>query len=136
MLGGKAIVVDDNNCTETAERIRVQHKYAIGLSDKPGSLSLAEGFLNAHYLVLHKLSNPIVFRLKAGPKLITKDQLGEIPFKMRDESIEIYLLFEIEEEDNNISTRISQYALNHPPENYDRRQSYVTDISNLIQSET
>lgn len=135
MLGGKAIVVDDNKCTETAERIRVQHKYAIGLADKPGSLSLAEGFLNAHYLILHKLSNPIVFRLKPGPKLISKNQLGEIPFKMKDESIEIYLLFEIEEEDSNIANQISQHLLNHPPEDYDRRQSYVTDISFLIQPE-
>ncbi|MBP5541350.1 MAG: hypothetical protein J6X88_06835, partial [Bacteroidales bacterium] len=135
MLGGKAIVVDDNNCTETAEKIRVQHKYAIGLADKPGSLSLAEGFLNAHYLVLHKLSNPIVFVLKTGPKLITKNQLGEIPFKMRDESIEIYLLFEVEEEDSKIAKIISHDALVHPQDGYFYRQSYVTDISNLIRTE-
>ena len=85
--------------------------------------------------MLHKLSNPIVFRLKAGPKLITKDQLGEIPFKMKDESIEIYLLFETEGEESNIANQISHDALIHPKDGYFFRWSYVTDISFLIQPE-
>ncbi len=128
---GKCVVVDDNNCDQTAEEIRRVGKYAIGLGDSPGSLALAEGFVSARYLVLHKLRDPIVFRLKQGPKLITKDQIGDIPYKMRESSV--FILFEIDSEEPDIANRISQHSLTHPPEGYTVRQSYVTNINRMMQ---
>lgn len=41
--------------------------YAIGLGETLGALALAEGFINAQYLVLHKLKSPYVFTLKPRP---------------------------------------------------------------------
>ena len=93
-------------------------------------MALAEGFMGVKYLVLHKLKDPIVFGLKAGPHLITKEQLGDAPHKMIGE--DIYLLFQIESELPAIAAQISQYALTHPSEGYSMRQSYVTDMEKLL----
>ena len=132
ITGGKAIVIDDNRCEQTADSIRQQMKYAIGLGTTAGALSLAEGFSSSRYLVLHKLTSPIVFRLKEGPKLITKEQLCDIPYRLKDS--EIYLLFEILEEDLELPKQITQYALNHP-EGHSRRESYITEIGALFRKE-
>ena len=123
---GKCIVVDDNYCEKTAEAIRENGCYAIGLGDTSGSLALAEGFMNVQYLVLHKLTSPYVFRLKGGPKLITKEQLKDTPHKMKGQ--DIYILFQIERELPEIADRINHHVLTHPPKGYTVRQSYVTDI--------
>ena len=93
-------------------------------------MALAEGFMNVQYLVLHKLTSPYVFRLKDGPKLITKEQLKDTPHKMKSQ--EIYILFQIEQELPEIATKISQHALTHPPKGYTVRQSYVTDIISMM----
>ena len=127
---GKCIVVDDNYCERTAAAIREKHSYAIGLGDTSGALALAEGFMNAQYLVLHKLTAPIVFALKPGPQLITKDQLNETPCKLKDSPI--FILFQIEREEPDIAEKVTQYALNHPPMNYSKRKSYVTDINYMF----
>ena len=128
---GKCVVVDDNYCEQTAEQIRRVGRYAIGLGDTSGSLALAEGFMSARYLVLHKLTAPIVFALKSGPQLITKEQLKDAPYKMKDR--QVYILFHIENEEPSIAKKVSQYALNHPPMGLSRRQSYVTDINLMLQ---
>lgn len=127
---GKCVVVDDNNCERTAEAIREKGCYAIGLGDTSGALALAEGFMNVRYLVLHKLRSPIVFTLKPGPRLITKEQLGEIPYKIKDSVI--FILFHIEQECPDYANKVSQYALTHPPQGYTVRQSYVTDLTSLF----
>lgn len=127
---GKCVVVDDNYCEQTAEQIRKVCRYAIGLGDTSGSLALAEGFMSAQYLVLHKLTAPIVFALKSGPQLITKEQLKDTPYKMKDS--QVYILFHIENEEPFIAKKVSQYALNHPPMGLSRRQSYVTDINFML----
>ena len=101
------------------------------LGDTAGSLALAEGFMSARYLVLHKLTAPIVFALKSGPQLITKEQLKDAPYKMKDS--QVYILFHIENEEPSIAKKVSQYALNHPPMGLSRRQSYVTDINLMLQ---
>jgi hypothetical protein len=125
------VVVDDNYCKQTAEQIRRAGCYAIGLGDTAGALALSEGFLGAQYLVLHKLTSPFVFVLKPGPQLITKEQLKDVPYKLKNS--QIFILFQIEREEPVIAKRVSQYALNHPPKGYSRRQSYVTDINSMIQ---
>ena len=79
---GKCIVVDDNYCEKTADAIREKGCYAIGLGDTSGALALAEGFMSAQYLILHKLTAPVVFALKPGPQLSTKEQLKDTPHKM------------------------------------------------------
>jgi hypothetical protein len=127
---GKCIVVDDNYCERTAEAIREKGCYAIGLGDTSGALALAEGFMSAQYLVLHKLTAPIVFVLKPGPQLITKEQLKDTPCKLKDS--QIFMLFQIEREEPTIAEKVTQYALNHPPMGYSRRQSYVTDINYMF----
>lgn len=127
---GKCIVVDDNYCEKTAEAIREKGYYAIGLGDTSGALALAEGFMSAQYIVLHKLTAPIVFALKPGPRLITKEQLEDTPHKMKDS--EIFILFKIEEERPELAEKISQHALTHPPKGYTIRQSYVTDINSMF----
>lgn len=127
---GKCVVVDDNNCERTAEAIREKGYYAIGLGHTAGALALSEGFLSAQYLILHKLTAPIVFVLKPGPQLITKEQLKDVPYKLKDS--QIFILFQIEHEEPAIAEMISQYALNHPPKGYSRRQSYVTDINSMM----
>ena len=132
ITGGKAIVINDNRCEQTAESIRLHGCYAIGLGATAGALSLAEGFANSRYLVLHKLTSPIVFRLKEGPKLVTKEQLGDIPHRLKDS--EIFLLFEVLEEDLGLPKQITQYALNHP-EGHSRRESYVVEIGALFKKE-
>jgi hypothetical protein len=129
---GRCVVVDDNYCEQTAEQIRRAGCYAIGLGDTSGSLALAEGFMNAQYLVLHKLRSPIVFELKTGAHLITAAQLGNMPHKMKGQ--EIYILFQIEAERQDIANKVSQFALTHPPKGYTVRQSYVTDINSMIQT--
>ena len=134
MYVGKCIVVDDNRCEETAIRINRERCYAIGLGETSGALALAEGFMNAKYLVLHKLKDPIVFTLKDGPKLITAEQLGDTPYKMKGE--QIYILFHIEQENPEIASKISQHALTHPPKGYTIRQSYVTDIYSILNEES
>ncbi len=128
---GRCVVVDDNYCKQTAEQIRRAGCYAIGLGDTAGALALSEGFLGAQYLVLHKLTSPFVFVLKPGPQLITKEQLKDVPYKLKNS--QIFILFQIEREEPVIAKRVSQYALNHPPKGYSRRQSYVTDINSMIQ---
>lgn len=133
MFVGKCVVVNDNSCDQTAEEIRRVGKYAIGLGDTSGSLALAEGFMNVQYLVLHKLTSPFVFRLKSGPKLITKEQLKDTPHKMKGQ--EIYILFQIEQELPEIAAKISQDALNHPPKGYTVRWSYVTEINSMMASQ-
>lgn len=132
ITGGKAIVVNDNRCEQTAESIRQHECYAIGLGTSAGALSLADGFLKARYLVLHKLTAPIVFRLKEGAKLVTKEQLGDIPRRIKSE---FFLLFEVLEEDSGLPKQITQYALNHP-EGHSRRDAYVTEIGALFVKET
>jgi len=127
---GKCVVVDDNNCEQTAGVIRLMGRYAIGLGDTSGSLALAEGFMNVQYLLLHKLRSPIVFKLKEGPKLITKEQLKDTPYKMKDS--EIFILFQIDEEQPELAEKISQHALTHPPKGFTIRQSYITDINSLL----
>lgn len=127
---GTCVVVDDNSCEQTAEVIRHIGKYAIGLGDTSGSLALAEGFMKVKYLVLHKLRSPIVFKLKDGPKLITREQLSDTPHKMKDS--EIYILFQIDQEQPEIAEKVRLYALTHPPKGYTIRQSYVTNINSLI----
>ena len=127
---GKCIVVDDNYCEKTAEAIRNKRCYAIGLGDTSGALALAEGFMNAQYLVLHKLTAPTVFVLKPGPQLITKEQLKDSPFKLKDS--QIFILFQIEREEPIIAKKVTQYALTHPPKDYTIRQSYVTDINDMF----
>lgn len=129
ITGGKAIVINDNRCEQTAESIRLHGCYAIGLGATAGALSLVEGFASSRYLVLHKLTSPIVFRLKEGPKLVTKEQLGDIPHRLKDS--EIFLLFEVLEEDSVLPKQITQYALNHP-EGHSRRDAYVTEIGALF----
>lgn len=132
IIGGKAIVVNDNRCEQTAESIRQHGCYAIGLGTSAGALSLADGFLKARYLVLHKLTAPIVFRLKEEAKLVTKEQLGDIPRRIKSE---FFLLFEVLEEDSSLPKQITQYALNHP-EGHSRRDAYVTEIGALFVKET
>ena len=132
ITGGKAIVIDDNHCDQTAESIRQHWCYALGLGTTAGALSLAEGFVNSNYLVLHKLTSPFVFRLKEGPKLVTKGQIGDIPRRLKDS--EVFLLFEVLEEDLNLSQRISQYALNHP-KGHNKRDTYIVEIGALFQKE-
>ena len=127
---GKCIVVDDNYCERTAAAIREKGRYAIGLGDTSGALALAEGFMSARYLVLHKLTAPIVFELKSGPQLVTKEQLKDAPYKLKDS--QIFILLQVESEEPAIANKVSQYALNHPPMGYSRRQSYVTDINSMI----
>ena len=130
---GKCVVVDDNNCERTAEAIREKGYYAIGLGDTAGALALSEGFLGVQYLVLHKLTAPIVFVLKSGPQLITKEQLKDVPHKLKDS--QIFILFQIEREEPALAQKVSQYALNHPPKGYSKRQSYVTDINSMMSFE-
>jgi len=130
---GKCVVVDDNNCERTAEAIREKGYYAIGLGDTAGALALSEGFLGVQYLVLHKLTAPIVFVLKPGPQLITKEQLKDVPHKLKDS--QIFILFQIEREEPALAQKVSQYALNHPPKGYSKRQSYVTDINSMMSFE-
>lgn len=127
---GKCVIVDDNYCERTAEAIRKKGYYAIGLGDTAGALALSEGFLGAQYLVLHKLTAPFLFLLKPGPQLITKEQLKDVPYKLKDS--QIFILFQIEREEPDLAQKVSQYALNHPPKGYSRRQSYVTDINSMI----
>lgn len=127
---GKCIVVDDNYCDQTAIEIRRIGCYAIGLSDTSGALALAEGFMSVKYLVLHKLKSPIVFKLKDSPKLITADQLNVIPHKLKGQ--QIYILFHIDEEEPELASKISQHALTHPPKGYTIRQSYVIDITKIL----
>jgi len=130
---GKCVVVDDNNCERTAEAIREKGYYAIGLGDTAGALALSEGFLGVQYLVLHKLTAPIVFVLKPGPQLITKEQLKDVPHKLKDS--QIFIFFQIEREEPALAQKVSQYALNHPPKGYSKRQSYVTDINSMMSFE-
>lgn len=132
MSVGKCIVVDDNYCERTAKAIREKSCYAIGLGDTSGALALADGFMSAQYLVLHKLTAPIVFALKPGPRLITKEQLKDTPCKLKDS--QIFILFIVEREEPAIAKKVSQYALNHPPMEYSKRESYVTDIYNMYMS--
>jgi hypothetical protein len=132
ITGGKAIVIDDNHCDQTAESIRQHWCYALGLGTTTGALSLAEGFVSSKYLVLHKLTSPIVFRLKEEPKLATKEQIGDIPRRLKDS--EVFLLFEVLEEEINLSQRISQYALNHP-QGHNKRDTYIVEIGALFQKE-
>ena len=130
---GKCVVVDDNYCERTAEEIRSKRCYAIGLGETSGALALAEGFMSVRYLLLHKLRAPIVFALKEGPKLITREQLDSTPHKLKD--AEIFILFQIEDELPDVSKKVSQYALTHPPKGYTIRQSYVTDIGRMLNHE-
>ena len=130
---GKCVVVDDNYCERTAEEIRSKGCYAIGLGETSGALALAEGFMSVRYLLLHKLTAPIVFALKEGPKLITREQLGEYPRKLKE--AEIFILFQIEDELPDVAKKVSQYALTHPPKGYTIRQSYVTDIGRMLNQE-
>jgi hypothetical protein len=74
-----------------------------------------------------------VFVLKPGPQLITKEQLKDVPYKLKDS--QIFILFQIEHEEPAIAEKISQYALNHPPMGYSKRQSYVTDINSMMSLE-
>lgn len=127
---GKAIVVDDNYCDQTAEEIRRVGRYAIGLGDTSGSLALAEGFMNVQYLVLHKLRSPIVFKLTGGPRLVTKNQLNDTPNKIKESAI--YILFQIDKECPEIAAKINQHFLTHPPQGYTIRQSYVIDINLMM----
>lgn len=91
--------------------------------------------MNVQYLVLHKLTSPYVFRLKGGPKLITKEQLKDTPHKMKDQEINIYLLFQIEQELPEIAARINQHVLTHPQKGYTVRWSYVTEIYSMMASQ-
>lgn len=127
---GKCVVVDDNSCDSTAEEIKRTGRYAIGLGDTSGSLALAEGFMNVQYLVLHKLKTPIVFSLKAGPRLVSKEQLEDTPHKMKES--DFYIMFQVEKEEPAVAEKISQYALTHPPYGYTVRQSYVADINAMF----
>lgn len=129
----KCIVVDDNYCDQTAVEIRRTKLYAIGLGDTSGSLALAEGFMGVRYLVLHKLKDPIVFRLEEAPKLITADQLNDTPHKMKGQ--QIYILFHIDEEVPSLAAKVSQYALTHPPKGYTIRQSYVVNINTILNTD-
>lgn len=129
----KCIVVDDNYCDQTAVEIRRTKLYAIGLGDTAGSLALAEGFMSVRYLVLHKLKDPIVFRLEEAPKLITADQLNDTPHKMK--GLQIYILFHIDEEVPGVAAKVSQYALTHPPKGYTNRQSYVVNINTILNTD-
>lgn len=130
---GKAVIVDDNFCHETAEAIREKGRYAIGLGTTEGALALAEGFMGVRYLVLHKLKEPIVFTLKAGPKLIHKDALGDTPHKLK--GLDFYLLFEVTgEAEPQLVEQIVQWSITHPPDELDKRQSYVADIHDLMRS--
>ena len=127
---GKAVVVDDNYCDKTAVAIRKHKRYAIGLGETAGALSLAEGYMSVQYLIMHKLTSPYVFALKPGPKLITASQLNDTPHKLKGQ--EIYILFEVEEELPGLAKKISQYALTNPPMGFTIRQSYVVDINDML----
>ena len=129
----KVVVVDDNLCEQTAVTIRQQLRYAIGLGTTEGALSLAEGYMNVRYLVLHKLTAPLVFELEEGPKLATKQQLGDIPRKMKES--EVFLVFKVRSEQPLVSNLISQFALNNPEGNIGRRESYVTELGSLFRTE-
>ena len=129
----KVVVVDDNLCEQTAVTIRQQLRYAIGLGTTEGALSLAEGYMNVRYLVLHKLTAPLVFELEEGPKLATKQQLGDIPRKMRES--DVFLVFKVRCEQPLVANLISQFALNNPEGNIGRRESYVTELGSLFRTE-
>lgn len=126
------MVVDDNDCEETAEKIRNEKKYAIGLGPTSGALAIAEGFMGVKLMVLHKLTAPIVFKLKESPRLISSGQLNDIPHKLKDS--DIYILFEVDSEQPELAHRITQYALNHP-EGHTVRESYITIFSKLTREE-
>lgn len=129
----KVVVVDDNYCEQTAVTIRQQLRYAIGLGTTEGALSLAEGYMNVRYLVLYKLTAPLVFELEEGPKLATRQQLGDIPRKMRES--EVYLVFKVRCEQPLVANLITQFALNNPDGSIGRRESYVTELGSLFRTE-
>ena len=131
---GKCVVVNDNYCDTTAEVIRRVKRYAIGLGDTSGSLALAEGFTNARYLILHKLRSPIVFKLKEGPRLITKSQLEDTPHKMKDS--EVYIIYQIEDENPELASKVNLHALTHPPKGHTVRETYTTDFISMTVEDT
>lgn len=126
---GKVIVVNDNYCDSTRQNIITKKQYGIGLTGTSGALALAEGFTGAKYLLLHKLKDPIVFRLNGEPRLVTKAQMDDLPRKMKD--ADIYILYNVGEELPELAEKINNKCLTHP-KGHTIRESYVADIYDLL----
>ena len=56
--------------------------------------------------------------------------VDDTPHKMKGQ--EIFILFQIAAERQDIIERISLCALTHPPQGYTIRQSYVADINSML----
>ncbi|MCQ2275080.1 MAG: LlaJI family restriction endonuclease [Bacteroidales bacterium] len=126
---GKVVVVDDNYSDKTGAAIKMKGKYGIGLGSTSGALALAEGFTEAKFLLLHKLKEPIVFKLQGYPRLVTKEQMGDWPRKLKES--DIFILYDVGDELPELAQRVDTNCLTHP-EGHTVRESYIADIYDLM----
>lgn len=74
---------------------KVEHRFAVGLGASAAALQIAEGFSSARYLLLHNMTYYQLYKLKGGPKLATKEGLGDLPRQNKES--DIFLLLNMEE---------------------------------------
>lgn len=105
-----AVFVYSNHFSDDLEHLRKSKGIAIGLKDSASALSLASGFMQTKYLVLHNKSDlSVVYNIKGSPRLLTAKDVSDYHVVLKDS--DIYIVFDVDMARNNLDIQIDTRKL-------------------------
>ena len=125
-----AVFIYTNRFSIDLENIRKAKGIAIGVKEAASALSLAAGFMETKYVVLHNKSDlSIVYNTKGSPRLLMAKDAADYHIVLKD--CDFYIVFDMDMTRNNLDVQINTHKLIEDSEHsgYD---SVIRPIMNYI----
>ena len=105
-----AVFIYSNHFSQDLDKLYQAKGIAIGVKDSPSALSLAAGYMQTKYVVLHdKSHSSIVYNTKGSPKLLMAKDVADYLVVLKD--CEFYIVFDIDKTMTNLDVQIDTHKL-------------------------
>jgi len=105
-----AVFIYSNHFSDDLEDLRQSKGIAIGLKDSASALSLADGFMQTRYVVLHNKGElSVVYNTKGSPRLLMAKDVSEYFVVLKD--CDFYIVFDMDMSRNNLDIKIDTRKL-------------------------
>lgn len=105
-----AVFIYTNRFSIDLENIRKAKGIAIGVKEAASALSLAAGFMETKYVVLHNKGDlSIVYNTKGSPRLLMAKDVADYHIVLKD--CDFYIVFDVDMTRNNLDVHINTHKL-------------------------